>query len=241
MLFAQRIVFVLMAAVVAVTAVGARQEQHVFTEPVILDGVEYSGVEFTRIRDRLARQDQFMIYTPGPGDEILAFSSEKNYNEYRVRNGLEPQTLWPPAATDQRDVNISMPSTGGLLVTLAGTNGREPRTVPPENRLGSSIQFLSTCPGPHSTNSISWEHSNCAGEWLGFGPGVAWANLSNVGGANWNDRLSSSVAATGVNSLILYEHSNFGGALLQIPAGATRSNLGSYGFNDRASSLWTKP
>jgi hypothetical protein len=104
----------------------------------------------------------------------------------------------------------------------------------------SNAQPLQICPPPHSYWSRNWEHINCAGDELGVAPNVYLSDLRNVLGENWNDRISSAQAATGIYREILYEHVNRGGDSLNVWAGWTYPDLRGQGWNDRASSLETE-
>lgn len=93
-----------------------------------------------------------------------------------------------------------------------------------------------TNPDSLSELSYYYEHDDAGGDWLQNGPARAWRDLTRVQRGlfgNWNDIISS------VNwcrwDISLYEHINYGGSQLYLPAGKTYFHLSRYGWNDRAS------
>lgn len=76
------------------------------------------------------------------------------------------------------------------------------------------------------------EHSGYGGYWFALRVGYGVTNLGD-----WNDRASSVLATPYGRWTALYEHSDFGGAQLWIPASHNIYDLRPYGWNDRASSF----
>jgi hypothetical protein len=90
--------------------------------------------------------------------------------------------------------------------------------------------------------SAYYEHSNRAGYSLLLASGRSIGDLTRVnctpyGCVNWNDRISSLEAAGNALRITLWEHTNYSGSTLTLAGGTYVSDLGSYGWNDRASSI----
>ncbi|GGP15069.1 hypothetical protein LDL08_36180 [Nonomuraea glycinis] len=85
-----------------------------------------------------------------------------------------------------------------------------------------------------------FEHHFFAGDWFWLPANYGWPDLTRIRhgawpGSDWNDTISS-VART--DCLMGYfEHINFGGIKLIVPAGFELADLGTWGWNDRISSV----
>jgi hypothetical protein len=95
---------------------------------------------------------------------------------------------------------------------------------------------------PDSLPELSYyfEHTDGQGDWLQNGPSRAWRDLTRVprgvlGFGDWNDIISSVDWCRW--DISLYEHINYGGSQLYLPAGRTYYHLDQFGWNDRASSV----
>lgn len=93
---------------------------------------------------------------------------------------------------------------------------------------------------PNSLSPVStyFEHAGLGGDRLSNNPARAWQDLTRVrrgflGLSNWNDLISSVDWCRW--DIVLYEHINYGGRRLYLPAGRTYKFLFNYGWNDVAS------
>ncbi|GGK26201.1 hypothetical protein GCM10010124_18570 [Pilimelia terevasa] len=101
---------------------------------------------------------------------------------------------------------------------------------------------------PALTTDRSWfyEHGNFGGNRFSMRVGTAVNDLTRYNMScflwwctSWNDQLSS-VGATGWNGTFLYEHILYQGSAIYFPPGYVAPNLGVWGWNDRASSIWVR-
>ncbi len=202
--------------------------------PVVLDGVRYEPEEFNRIHRELQAKGVFLIFMidPQTGD-FLAFSGEESCNEFAAKRGLRPCIGNPPP-----DASVGSVVRKGNITYVHPPDGSSFHSSTWED---SKAQPSQVCPPFDLYWSKNWEHINCAGDSLWVAPNVAISDLRNVGGQNWNDRISSAQAAAGIYREILYEHINYSGDKLYVWAGWLYPDLRELGWNDRASSLWTEP
>jgi hypothetical protein len=89
-----------------------------------------------------------------------------------------------------------------------------------------------------------FEHTYRRGAQLTLAPNRAYRDLTGlsfgggpfgIGSSSWNDAISSTSACRFAVSL--FEHTNYGGSELRVPAGANAADLVPLGWNDRASSV----
>jgi hypothetical protein len=201
---------------------------------VVLDGVRYDAEEFNALqRELCGKVDLISTVDPESGD-LYAFTATKGFNEWAAKLGLP---AFDPGA--DRRMGPVLTRDGDTIVCAPADSAAECESrLDREEAAGPGQQAVLACPPPSSYYSRNWEHSNCGGSVLSAAPGVSIADLRNVGGANWNDRISSVQAANGgVFYESLFEHINFQGSVFVAWAGYTYPSLGAYGWNDRASSL----
>ncbi|MDP2859986.1 MAG: hypothetical protein Q8P50_18750 [Bacillota bacterium] len=182
--------------------------------PVVLDGVYYGPEEFNSINRQLYGKVDLMFVLMRD-EPFRAFTTVEAYNEFMSERGLSLyESPESHAAT----------SSGGAVEGRTGGDGIE-----------------SVCQGSTTYWSWNYEHSDCGGEWLAVAPNTSIADLRNPcsGCGGWNDRISSLEVATDISREVLYEHISYGGATLSVDYGFTISDLGPWGWNDRASSLQT--
>jgi len=202
--------------------------------PVVLDRVRYEPEEFNRIHQELHSRGVYLIFTVDPqSGDLLAFSTEGGYNEWIAKRGLPPCESRP---TGERVGRVVIRGN----VTYVFPSDDSDSCLQPKQE-GSNAHPLQACPPPDSYWSRNWEHINCGSASLWVAPNVAILDLRDVYGENWNDKISSAQAATGIYRERLWEHINCGGDVLDVWSGWTYPDLRVYGWNDRASSLWTQP
>ncbi len=152
--------------------------------PVVLDGVRYEPEEFNRIHRELQAKGVFLIFMidPQTGD-FLAFPREDICNEFASKRGLRPCVGTPPP-----DATAGSVVRHGNVTYVYPPNGSDFHSL---MRGDSKAQPSQVCPPSELYWSKNWEHINCAGDSLWVAPNVAISDLRNVGGRNWNDRISS--------------------------------------------------
>jgi hypothetical protein len=222
--------------------------------PVVLDGVKYSPEEFNELNRQLNGQAALIFVILADRDEfppnqsstakvlereanevtLYAFSTEELYNAFAAARGLLP--FERPTSSDGGEAKSLPPRDWGADVQqLSGGDGGVYRS-------GGDVGVLQVCPPPDPFWSVNYEHLNCGGAQLWVVPNANIPDLRNPcpGCSNWNDRITSVQAATGISHQTLFEHINFGGAAIQIGGGTTVPNLRDFGWNDRASSIQTR-
>ncbi len=209
------LVAALAALVLVVSSVAATPQPSApppVSVPVVLDGVYYGPAEFNAINSQLYGNVDLMFVLM-KGEPFQAFTTVEAYNKFMAEHGRSPH---------QDPEAHALTSTGGAIeVQPTGLD--------------------SVCSGPGTYYSWNYENSNCGGQWLTVVPNASVPDLRNPcsGCGGWNDRISSVEVATDIGYEMLYEHISFGGASLWLDYGATVSDLGALGWNDRASSLLT--
>jgi len=206
--------------------------------PVILDAVRYESAEFNDLQSELCGKVD-LIYTVNPQNgDLHAFTAKERFNEWAAKKGL-------PAFDDaaiEGGMGPILTRDGDTIVCAPTDSAEECQSrVDQEDatKSQSNVEPLQVCPPPSSYYSKNWEHNNCGGWSLWVAPRTSIADLRNVGGYNWNDRISSVQAATGVYYESVFEHINFKGDVFVAWAGYTYPDLRAYGWNDRGSSLKT--
>lgn len=105
-----------------------------------------------------------------------------------------------------------------------------------EKFLKSRVRAASANAEKASNTAYFYEHNS----WSGSVLPVECGYQANLGGTWWNDRISSTLGQSGVDFVILYEHSNFSGSTLTLGdnESVTQYTLHSgFGWGDRTSSL----
>ena len=204
--------------------------------PVILDGVRYELGELDGIRDELCGKDLIYTVAPESGD-FHAFTTAERFNEWAAKNDLP---AFDNSAAEGK-IGPVLERDGDIIVCAPTDSPADCESrLDQEEAARSDAAPLQACPPPSSYFSRNWEHINCGGVALSVAPKISLADLRNVQGYNWNDRISSVQAANGgVFYESLFEHINFQGSVFIAWAGYTYPELGAYGWNDRASSLKT--
>lgn len=205
--------------------------------PVVLDGVRYESGDFNGLQSELCgKVDLIFTVDPQSGD-FNAFTTKERFNEWAAKRGLPAfddgagEEQMGPVLTRDGDTIVCAPTD-----SVADCEARLDQEEAPT----SEAAPLQACPPPSSYYSRNWEHINCGGAALSVAPKISIADLRNVQGYNWNDRISSVQAAYGgVFYESLFEHINFQGSVFIAWAGYTYPDLRAYGWNDRASSLKT--
>jgi hypothetical protein len=142
------------------------------------------------------------------------------YTPLRTRGGIALAAFTDPRAMISESSKLVRTMTEG---SIAAATSEHICQQPPDN-LPERVQFF--------------EDINESGDTIGLDPDRAYPDLTDVGHGlfgDWNDTVSSVDWCRW--DVSLFEHINYGGSQLWLPAGCNTPNLVNLGWNDRASAI----
>lgn len=203
-----------------------------------IDGVEYAPDDVIRFNGRPLH---YVVTTGTEGMTLTASTDGSGLKAamtehiYATTLGLRPATVihtqggCPPEA-------VFDPVTGGWSYTLGPCPGASSGSAPKPKPKAWEVPY---------TSLKMFSDVNFSGDWFWLNQGRGYRDLRKVerdkgifSSDDWNDKISS-VTAT-ANPVTYYEHIDFGGSSLSIPAGEPQnkySDLHVLGWGDRISSV----
>lgn len=142
------------------------------------------------------------------------------YTPLRTREGIALAAFTDPQAMISESSKLARTVTEGSIPAATSEHICQ---QPPDN-LPERVQFF--------------EDINESGDTIGLNPDTAYPDLTGVGHGlfgDWNDTISSVDWCRW--DVSLFEHINYGGSQLWLPAGCNTPNLVNLGWNDRASAI----
>jgi hypothetical protein len=190
--------------------------------PILLDGTMYDPKDLTRFNGQ-----ELHFIVPKDKRYLVAIhdhSAVSNWHQSLIIDDLAGHLEGTPYAH----------SHSGSLHT----------TSPPSHPIPGPPKIGPGVPAPYSgpAETVFFEDVNSEGSDLRLAKNRGYYDLTDVHsgifgwGSDWNDRISS-LQMWNTNWTVLHEHIRWTGQTLTI--GSHDSNLGTYGWNDRASSLET--
>ncbi|GLY25929.1 hypothetical protein Misp04_56600 [Micromonospora sp. NBRC 101691] len=181
--------------------------------PITIDGRSVSPDTITRYNG------QPLYMAALPEGRLAVFTRPADFERFVTGRGGPAHALAKPV----RNVDPRTPGRGWGFVE-AGKEATDP-----------SLQEW-----PY-TGSVLWEHMHLGGYGLWVEDGWGYADLSKVSMpclfcGSYNDK-ASSVWASAVSYLFVWEHANYSGSMLWWPPGTTQNYLEAIGWNDRISSF----
>jgi|SRR5215210_168298 len=148
------------------------------------------------------------------------------YTPLRTREGIALAAFTDPRAMISESSKLVRTMTEGSIPAATSEHICQ---QPPDN-LPERVQFFEDINESGDTIGLNGTHDGAIGE--------AFPDLTEVGHGlfgDWNDEISSVDWCRW--DVSLFEHTNYGGSQLWLPAGCNTPNLVNLGWNDRASAI----